>query len=507
MQKSLHKGEYKGGAILSYITLVANCLYGIFFTPYIIRTIGEAEYGLYQLIGAYAGYLSILDLGMASSVTKYVARFYRRGEKEKENGFLGLIFFVYLILSIITICAGVCFYFKIDNIFRSSLSSSELFKAKRMFILLCVNLVISLFGGIFRGVMYAYECFIQSKGAELYRTVIKVVMVWMIITRGGDSIALVIIDSIVNFALLTYRIIFCFIKIKIRFSFFKFDSSEIRDFVFFAIFVFLDMVFDQLNWKVDNLIIGMKLSTVAVTIYAIGSNFSNYFMNFSIAIKSLFLPKIMYMESQGATNEDYTDFLIKTGRIQGFLLLYIYFAFILMGRQFIEIIMKKPYPEAWLAAVFVMSGLLFPLLQNGGHPILQAKNKHHVYVLVNLFVSIGNVIGTWIVIERYGILGAAFMTMLTFVFGQAVFLGWYYYKVIGIKIGVFYLEIIRGNIIPSIFPVVIEYAVIKVFPISNWLTFLINAAAFSFLYFASVFCFGMNSEEKDILLKIRKVKR
>ena len=334
------KGNYKIGAILSYLTLAANCISGIFFTPFIIRTIGESEYGLYQLIGAYVGYLSILDMGMSSSVTKYIARYYRAHDKLRENGFLSLSLLIYSFLSTVAIVGGIILYLKISVIFSQSLSADEIKKAKIMFLLLLASIVITMIGGIFRGTMNAYECFINTKGAELARVVVRVILIWALITSGGGAVGIVVVDVVVNAIFTLYRMLFCFIVIKIRFRLFSFNSYEIKDFAFFALFVFLDMLFDQLNWKVDNTIIGIKMSTVAVTVYSIGANFSNYFMNFSIAIKSLFLPKVMHMESENATEDDYTSFLVHTGRLQGYLLFYLYIAFLLMGRQFIEIIIQ-----------------------------------------------------------------------------------------------------------------------------------------------------------------------
>ena len=66
--------NYKVSVILAYITLGVNCLSGIFFTPYMIHKLGESDYGLYQLIGAFVGYLSVLNMGMSSAVTKYISK-------------------------------------------------------------------------------------------------------------------------------------------------------------------------------------------------------------------------------------------------------------------------------------------------------------------------------------------------------------------------------------------------------------------------------------------------
>lgn len=496
--------NYKIGAILSYMTLGANCIAGIFFSPYMIRSLGEEEYGLYQLIGAFAGYLSILDMGMSSAVTKYVTKYYRENDLKKQESFLAIMARYYFVISAIAAFAGIIMYGKIEPLFFHTLSVDEIFKAKKMFVLLLVNLIFTLFGGIFRGVMNAYECFIQTKGAELARVVLRVIMIYGILLRGSDSVGIVLIDTLVNIIFFMYRMFYCFEKLRIRFHFNGIDSEEIKDVIFFSLFVFLNMVFDQLNWKIDHTILGIKLSTVAVTVYSVGMNFSNYFMNFSVAIKSLFLPKVMHMEVEGANAEQYTRFLVKTGRMQGYLLFYLYFAFLFLGEPFIRIIMHKDYPEAWLSAILVMTGLIIPLLQNAGHPILQAKNLHHVYVIVCLCISVFNAISTWFIVDKKGIVGAAFMTMLSFIGGQAIFLSWYYNKKLDISMRTFYIEIWKGNIRPIIGVVFFEYILHKFVVINTWSSFVLQGIVYTFVYLGSIYMWGMSKEEKQIIFGGRK---
>lgn len=497
-------GHFKSGAVLSYLTLGTNCIVSIFFTPFMIRILGESEYGLYQMIGSFAGYLSILDMGMSSAVTKYVSKYYRKKERKKEENFLALMFVYYTFISIIVLISGYTMYQYIDNIFSNTLSGIELIKAKKMFIILIFNLVLTLYGGIFRGIMSAYEYFFQTKGAEFIRVVVRVAMIYGLLLVGKDSIGLVITDTVLNFIFCIYRMLFCMYKIRSKFHYYGLDICELKEITFFSFFVFLNLVFDQLNWKIDQMIIGMKISTSAVTVYSIGMNFSNYFMNFSIAVKSLFLPKVIHMEVEGADGGRYTEFLVRTGKMQGYLLFYLYFAFLFMGRQFIHIIMGKDYYEAWLSAVLVMSGLLIPLLQNAGHPILQAKNKHHIYVIVCLLISIANAGCTWLVIEKLGILGAAFMTMLSFIAGQAVFLSWYYQKKLGIDMKSFFSEIYKANIKPIVWVVIVEIVINSCIMTDKWWKFIIHGIGYSFIYLISIVKLGMNKWEKEYIFGFLK---
>ena len=62
----------KTGVVLSYVLLVVEIFSTLLFTPFLIRTLGQAEYGIYQLVLSITAYLALLDLGVGNSVIRYI---------------------------------------------------------------------------------------------------------------------------------------------------------------------------------------------------------------------------------------------------------------------------------------------------------------------------------------------------------------------------------------------------------------------------------------------------
>jgi O-antigen/teichoic acid export membrane protein len=46
--------------------------------------LGDEEYGLYTLIGAFVGYLSILELGLNNAIIRHVAKYKVEKNKQKK---------------------------------------------------------------------------------------------------------------------------------------------------------------------------------------------------------------------------------------------------------------------------------------------------------------------------------------------------------------------------------------------------------------------------------------
>ena len=56
--------QRKLGAFFSYLSILVNTIIQLLYTPLLLRTLGQSEYGLYSLINSIIGYLAVLDLGL-----------------------------------------------------------------------------------------------------------------------------------------------------------------------------------------------------------------------------------------------------------------------------------------------------------------------------------------------------------------------------------------------------------------------------------------------------------
>ena len=95
--------EQKHGLILSYINLFLTNFFGIIITPITIKMLGSSEYGLYSLVGAFVGYLSVLDLGLNDTIVRYVAKFRVKNDKKGEENFIAISFIIYTFIGILLV--------------------------------------------------------------------------------------------------------------------------------------------------------------------------------------------------------------------------------------------------------------------------------------------------------------------------------------------------------------------------------------------------------------------
>jgi len=72
--------QLKLASVLSYAQMALNVLIGLFYTPIMLRLLGQSEYGLYNTVTSTISMLSILSLGFNSSYIRYFSKY-----KSQEN--------------------------------------------------------------------------------------------------------------------------------------------------------------------------------------------------------------------------------------------------------------------------------------------------------------------------------------------------------------------------------------------------------------------------------------
>src|SRR3954471_13427450 len=69
------KGQILKNVGSSWFALGVNVLVGIFLSPYILHRLGDDAFGLWILIFSVTGYYGLFDLGIRSSIVRYIAKY------------------------------------------------------------------------------------------------------------------------------------------------------------------------------------------------------------------------------------------------------------------------------------------------------------------------------------------------------------------------------------------------------------------------------------------------
>ena len=123
---------------------------------------------------------------------------------------------------------------------------------------------------------------------------------------------------------------------------------------------------DKLYWGTGQFVLGIVSGTTQVAVYAIAMQFMIMYMNFSVAISGVMLPKVTMMVASKVPVAELSNLMTRIGRLQYLVVGYICTMFFLVGREFITLWAGPDYLGAYPIVVLLMLALMIPLLQNVG---------------------------------------------------------------------------------------------------------------------------------------------
>lgn len=490
--------QLKAGAMLSYISMGLGYAISIIYTPIMLRLLGQSEYGLYNLVASVVAYLGILKFGFGNAYMRYYSRFKVKDDKENIAKLNGMFLLIFSIMGLIAVLAGVFLTLNSNRIFGSELTLRELEKAQTLMFILVVNLAISFPNIVFTSHITANEQFVFQKLLQVIRTVANPFVVLPILLMGYGSVGMAIGTTFLNLSIEIGGIIFCRKRLEMKFIFRGFDFKLMKEMVVFSSFIFINIVVDQINWNVDKFIIGRFYGTVAVAVYGLAAQLNTYYLSMSSAISSVFVPRVHQLVVGDNSDRKLTELFIKIGRIQFILLSLIATGLVFLGKPFISMWAGENYADSYPIALLLIIPVTIPLIQNIGIEVQRAKNMHQFRSWVYLFVAIGNVAISIPLTMNFGGIGAALGTALSLIIGNGILMNWYNHRKVGLNMLIFWKEI--AKIIPSmLFPIITGIFINKYLNLYNLPVFLVSGLIYVFVFAFSVWKFGMNKYEKNLI--------
>lgn len=494
--------QLKAGAILSYISMGLGFIISLVYTPIMLRLLGQSEYGLYNLVSSVVSYLGLLNFGFGSAYMRYYSKYKVEEDKDNIARLNGMFLIIFSVIGIIAVIAGMVLTFYTDVIFGTKLTNMEILKAKVLMIIMVINIAISFPNIVFSTYITAHEKFIFQKLLEIIRTIINPFLILPVLFLGYGSIGMAVVTTFLTIMIQAVNATFSFKKLDMQFSFKGLKFSLVKEMIVFSSFIFLHLIMDQVLWNVDKLILGILWGTSTVAIYSIAALFNTYYISFSTAISNVFVPRvnnIVFSMDKDNANNSLTELMIRIGRIQLIVIALIMLGIVFFGQPFIVKWAGENYRDSYYIALILIIPVTFPLTQNIGIAIQRAKNMQQFLAIVNALIAVFNIIISIPLAKMYGGVGSAIGTSIAMIIGNILIVNWYYHYKIGLNMKKFWVEISKlfpAMILPIIFGIILLFS-IDLYIIKN---FLISGVMFVMVYTFSVWKFGMNRYEKELIL-------
>lgn len=489
--------QRKLGIFLSYLNIALQAVIGFLYVPILLHYIGKSEYGLYQLMGSLIAYFSIMDFGLSAAVIRFYAKYKALKDSIGMENILAISVRGYGAVTVLALAIGFVCYGFLDVIFVGSMTVSEVNEAKQIFLLLLLNIVITLSTMVFRSVINAHERFFFLKGMETIQLVMQPILVVLVLQHHPSAFSVAAVQTVLNLLLSGARVYYCFHDLHVKIHFHYWSPELFSEFKKLALSVFVVTLIDQVFWKTNQIILGIISGTAAVAVYSIASLIYMNYMALSTAISGVYLPHVTGMVARKEPIRNLSELFIQIGRWQYYLLALVATGFIIFGKQFIALWAGPGFEDSYIITLLIILPFTVDLIQNIGLAIMQAMNRYDFRARIYFVTGVLNLLLAIPLGIKYGGIGCAVATGISMIVGNGFIMNWYYAKEMHLAIASFWKQIGKISFITFMCLVIGYWVNAYIGPYGGIYPFILKVVMYTILYVVMIYFFAMNLSERE----------
>lgn len=482
----------------NWVGYLVTTVLGFFLAPYIVHHLGNTGYGAWTLILSLTGYFGLLDLGIRSSVGRFVARYIALQDSPSVNRTVSTAIGILGCGSLLTLIASGILYASFGHF---HIEPGFLPTARLALLIASANICFALPMGVFSAVLIAVERFDVMTGVTVAGAITRSALIVITLRSGHGLIALALVASCVSLCEYTSMAAlakFLYRPLQVGWRFV--DVANGRELFGFGIYRFIWIIANQLIFYTDSVVIGVFLSAGAITFYSIGGSLVGYGRNVvSLAVDTLY-PAATRLDSRNDVT-GLRELEIFGTRIALLIALPLCLGFLFFGRQFIVLWMGKDYAVSALYLTVLTIPQFTSMPQYASALVLAAMAKHKRLAYMVLGEGIANLVLSIILVRKMGLVGVAWGTAIPHVINTGVIVPLYTLRTLRLSAREYLAKAWFRPILCALPVALICYALAHLIVNPSWAEFgaevLVVCGAFGILsYFIC-----LTSSEKALVMK------
>jgi len=464
-------------------------------SPFLVHTLGDTKYGIWSIMAALTGYMTLLDLGVSSAIAKYVSKYKALNDYKSLNIVFssGIVIMVLVGLFLIflspLIADLVVDTFKFDAELKGTVHTLVIVGA--------IDVAVFVASGVFFGAFYGFQRNEVTNAAILFAALFKAIVFYIALTSGFGLLAMGLISLAAN-ALAGLLLAFIMHKVepKVEITPKHADTKTMVSIFNYSKFTFLTMLGMQLIYYSDAFVIGYFLSAAAITIYTIPWSLNEYSNKLIHAVAQTFVPVFSEQEAT-ADKRLYRTYITGTKALLVLSNL-LCIGVLVLGDYFIGIWMGPKYAiecSTILAIMFFTQMIKSPQLIS--YSILLGTANHQKFSMYNMAFSVINLILSILLVQKFGLVGVAAATAFTQIVFYAIITPILTSKVINFSL-IDYVKETYLRIVPaSLVLVVLLSYISKYHPPTGYITLIGPALIAAIIYLLVAFWTLLDSSERE----------
>ena len=428
---------------------LVNLVIAFVMSPFIVHSLGNTYYGIWVIMMQLTGYLGILELGVSSSVVKYVAEYQGTGKTDKLNETVSAALSIYAIAGLVSIAISLIiagFFPYLFNLAEASVTTT------RVVVLVtgatvAQGFLFNTYYGILMGIQ-RYDVF--NKIGVIF-ALIRNILIVVFLLLGYGIIALAVIQLVISIASNMVVVYYCKKHVPtLRITWFENAGSAYRMIFSYSSQSFFIRVSQKIVYQTDSFIIGYFVSLSAVTFYSIPGTLIEYMRRLVIAMTEIFVPVTSSLDAMGE-HDRIRRLLILGTRVSLVIGMPICIVFIFMGERFITLWMGEEYAANGINVLIILTiAQIFSLSHITSREILFGLAKLRICAYAYGAEAVANITLSLILVRHIGIEGVALGTAIPHIIVVLLVFPVFISEAIGIKVKYYLKEAFLPPVAPSV---------------------------------------------------------
>jgi len=393
-----------------WFSLGVNVLVGIFLSPFILHRLGNTAYGAWVLVFSLTGYYGLFDLGVRSSIIRYVSTYTAKDDMEGLYRLINTSLAGYTVIGALAMALTIALSYHVGSIFR--MDPGFVPTARLLLLIVGTSVAIGFPTGIFGGILEGLGRFYVVSATNTVSLLLRAALIVVALMHGYGLLTVAIITVSLPLLASAVRAAMVLTLLNSKFAWKYVRRDAFGEIARYSTVSFILMLAFKLRFKTDEIVISTFLSVAAVTFFSNADRLVDYTTEVVGSLAQIFVPMSGQSDAKGDT-DGLRKIFIAGNRACALVVLPISATLIILGKS---VLTAWVGPEYVAASYPVMLILLIPatftLAQAASTRILYGMARHKSMAWVSGMEGAANLGLSIFLIRQFGLIGDALGTAI-----------------------------------------------------------------------------------------------
>ncbi len=415
------KRIYLTNLLFSYAPFVAQIAVTIVITPYAVHRLGEFEYGIFIMFHTILGYLGLANIGIPQTLMRRLITFQTEQATDRISELLSTVFYCYVGIAVLVggllTAAALLGPAGPLGLLSDDLASQALIG--RLTLVIFLVFAFDLLRQVFDTIIVARNKIYLAKLLFALLTVARGAATYLVLARGGRVFDVVAAHMLLTGFFLVVFYLFARRELDFRLHLGRFRWAQLVEIMPDSFWYFISGVGVLLIFQTDSLVISAYIGVAAITGYALVYRYVGIIGQMLSNIVAVLFPEVAGMFAQ----KQYREILRLHDRLFGSMIAIAVICFggmYLVGEWVFALWMGDlTLFDRRLFFIFLIFNALF-MVSIPATYFLGAVGWHRFSTLLGLIQGLANLGLSIALVGRFGVVGVALGTLLSFIFTNFV---------------------------------------------------------------------------------------